>query len=182
MIAPKPIECFSRNVILSANRSDTLSGVDCSNNFIPVVQQYFLFGITAFFSSELDTLFPTQGKRFAGAHGDQIAFDFGNKPESEAEYLAVERVVETVTFFCAVQDHTFLQQCSHDGHDVDQRTTQPRQFRNDQRIAFFHATQQRSEFAVVSLFASARNLCDPLVYDHVSVLGESGDFVFLIFE
>ena len=89
-----------------------------------VVLENLLFGAAACRSSQNDTFRPAKCKSFFSAQRDEIALDFSNKPEGEAEDLAVYRVVKPVSFFYSIDADSFLQTVAHDGHDVCKVSTQ----------------------------------------------------------
>ena len=123
---------------------------------------------------------PTQRQRLAGAHGDQVALDFGHEPEREAEHLAVDRVVEGVLLLGGVQVDSALEAFAHDSHDVGERPAQAGYFRHDQRVSPLHALQQPSELAVLLFRLAADYLGHPVGYHQLPAFGETSDFVLLI--
>ena len=146
----------------------------------PVFDEHLQFGVASLFPSQDHAFGPTQRQRLAGAHGDQVALDFGHEPEREAEHLAVDRVVEGVLLLGGVQVDSALEAFAHDSHDVGERPAQAGYFRHDQRVSPLHALQQPSEFAVLLFRLAADYLGHPVGYHQLPAFGETSDFVLLI--
>ena len=123
-----------------------------------------------------------EGEGFLGAEGDEVALDFGDQAECEAEDLAVDGVVEAVTFLGGVDVDAFFEACAHYGHDVSEVPAQARDFGDDEGVATFHPSDGPSEFPASDFRLSADDFHDPAVHHHVVLSGVSVDFILLVFE
>ena len=118
------------------------------NNRLPVTHQYFIFCTTTLAATEHHSFGLSQRQRLAGTHRDQVAFDLGHQSECKAQNLAVDRIVECISLLGRVKIDSFLQTFAHDRHHIRKGAAQPRDLGDDERIAPFHAPQQRSQFTI----------------------------------
>ena len=81
--------------------------------------------ISRFSSPENDALAPFYGEGFFRPHRYEIPFYLGHKTEGEAEYLAVDAVIEAVALLHRVEPYVFLQAFAHYLHYLCKGATQP---------------------------------------------------------
>ena len=148
---------------------------------VDIVDEDIDFVGTPLWAAQRDAVGFTECEGLLGAHGDKIAFDFGNEAEGKAEDLAVDGVVKTVFFLDGVDIDALLQTNAHYGHDVRQVSAQPRHFRHDERVPLLHLRNRPPELPAVIRFLAADHFHDPFV-DLVAVRHRiATDFVALIF-
>lgn len=169
-------------VVAPANVADGFPLVKHADDGRPILNQNIHFRVAARTTSQYHTLGLAQGQSLARTHGDQIAFDLGNQPESETQHLAVDRIIERVLFLGRVKANSLAEALPHNTHQVGHRPAQPRHLGDDQRIAPFHTPQQIAQPPVLLPLFSADDLIDPGIDPEIPALGETPDFILLIGE
>lgn len=176
----KPAEGGARDAVPGAEVGEGHPVVEQPDDLAAVVDQSSELGAAALAASERDTLLASERQRLAGAHGDEVAFDFGHQSEGEAENLAVDGVVEGVPVLGAVEMHLLFEQPADERHDVCQRAAQAGEFGDDERVAAAEAFDECAQLAFASLRAAAGDLGDPAVDAQAAARGEALDLVSLI--
>ena len=103
ILCSEAAECIPRYFVYSAYLGDAAAFVQRIDYLRAVIDEKLQFCATAFASSQNDTLFLPQFKSFARTHRYEVAFEFCDETECEAENFAVYRVVECVTVFRTVK-------------------------------------------------------------------------------
>lgn len=103
---------------MAADFPDGCAGCQHMENFLFVFYEDAGFGRGAFWAAE-DLAFGTaEGEGLFGTERNQVAFNFSDEAECEAEDLAVDGVVEAVPLLGRMDVDSFLQTFAHYGHDV----------------------------------------------------------------
>ena len=102
---------------------------------------------------------PCQG--FPGALGNEGAFNLSAKSESECQDLAVDGSVEFISFFYAVYGDAFFDGLVDDVHDVYHFPAEPRNFSDNQCVAFLKPLEQSPQLPFILSFGPADGFRTP---------------------
>ena len=164
----------------AADRPHRVSGFQHAENFRFVILENLLFGTTSYRSAKHDPFGLAESQRLLGAQGDEVAFNFSNQSEGEAENLAVDGVIESVSFLDSIDVDAFLETTAHYGHDIREVPAEARDFGNNQSIPSFHPGNQASKLAATINLPAAYYLRNPSVYKHSAFLCIACNLILLI--
>lgn len=102
-----------RKAEMSANIADGLSPVEHCDNGLPIFNQYVQFGITSVTASQDHPLGTPQRQCLARPHRNKIALNLRDESESEAQHLAVDRIVERIALLGRIKVDSPLQAFAH---------------------------------------------------------------------
>ena len=133
-------------------------------------------------SAQPDTFSLLPGQCFLCPLAYQLTFYLGRDTERKGQYLTGDIITETVAVFhspdLGADFHTVIE----NGHDREERPSEPADLGADDDIVFLDTFKQFAEPALVDLFCSAGCLADPFVYMHVIVAAEPLYFKSLILD
>lgn len=153
---------------MSANIADGLSPVEHCDNGLPIFNQYVQFGITSVTASQDHPLGTPQRQCLARPHRNKIALNLRDESESEAQHLAVDRIVERIALLGRIKVDSPLQAFAHNRHNVRKRSAQARNLRHDQRIVLFKTAQQAAELAVSLALLATDDFRHPMIDNKLS--------------
>ena len=110
---------------MPADVQDGALTAEHAENLIFIVQQEVEFGTAAFPAAEYHSICLAHSKGLLGAHGDEVSFYFCNEAECETKNLAVDTVIERVSFLSGVETDFFPQAFCHNLHNLCQRPAEP---------------------------------------------------------
>ena len=169
-----------RKAEMSANIADGLSPVEHCDNGLPIFNQYVQFGITSVTASQDHPLGTPQRQCLARPHRNKIALNLRDESESEAQHLAVDRIVERIALLGRIKVDSPLQAFAHNRHNVRKRSAQAGNLRHDQRIVLFKTAQQAAELAVSLALLATDDFRHPMIDNKLSAFGEAPDLILLV--
>ena len=147
---------------------------------LTVGHQDFELCAAAFAPAEDYSVGLPHGESLLGPHRNQVPFDFRNQSECEAKYLAVDAVVEGVSFFCGVEPDFFPEAFGHDLHNVGEGAAEPGNLGDDECVSGLETAQQKSQLPLLFVFFTAYYFCNPAVDGNLSGCRVTEDLLLLV--